>query len=528
MVHAPATLRVRFKFPEISTMRVLLLPLFFLAACAFAQTSPLNDTGQTQCFEGGVLAECTAANNGDGASHPRQDGRFGRDAQAGEASFDFTKICYSGEAAGSGECPADPPLGTGASDWACTRDNVTGLIWEVKTPANAGDLFTFAGASDYATTVTGASPQLCGAIDWRVPTRRELLSIVHHGTSSLAIDTSFFPNTLNGFFWSSDSIAPSPANAWAVSFNDGSTSAGGQTFDLRARLVSGNMPPEPEPRFVDNLDGTVTDAATWLMWDRCSWGQTLDGSNACTGPASVHNWEAALGIAITANAGAGHRGYSDWRLPNRTELESLVDITKATAPAIDTAAFPPTNTPPFFFWSSTVYTPSPALAWNVSFAINGETSAFSQPFGGLVRLVRSGQSFDALAAGIATEIVMITQAGAAAQSGVILPQQPVVEVRDANGNPVLAAGTNIIAAIASGGGTLTGTTTVATDVSGRATFTDLAISGTVGDRTLSFSAGALTPATSGTITLSTVPAAPIAVIATAGSAQATVSWMAPT
>ncbi|MEE4637726.1 MAG: DUF1566 domain-containing protein [Wenzhouxiangella sp.] len=505
-------------------MRVLLLPLFFLAACAFAQTSPLNDTGQTQCFEGGVLAECAAANTGDGASHPRQDGRFGRDAQAGEAGFDFTKICYSSEAAGSGACPEDPPLGTGANDWACTRDNVTGLVWEVKTPANAGVLFTFAGASDYATNVTGASPQLCGAIDWRVPTRRELLSIVHHGRSSPAIDTTFFPNSLSGFYWSSDSLAPDPADAWAVGFDDGSTAVGGKTLDLRVRLVSGNMPPEPNPRFVDSLDGTVTDPATGLMWDRCSWGQTLDGTNACTGPASSHSWQAALGIAITANT-ANHRGYYDWRLPNRTELEALVNIAEASGPTIDEAAFP--DTPPGFFRSSTVPTLIPTFAWYVNFS-NGGTSAGTQSNGFHVRLVRSGQSFDALAAGIATEIVMSTQPGAAARSGVPFPQQPIVEVRDANGNPVQATGTDITAAIASGGGTLTGTTTVATAANGRATFTDLAISGSVGDRTLSFSAGSLTPATSGTITLSTVPAAPIAVIATAGSAQATVYWTAPT
>jgi adhesin/invasin len=82
-------------------------------------------------------------------------------------------------------------------------------------------------------------------------------------------------------------------------------------------------------------------------------------------------------------------------------------------------------------------------------------------------------------------------------------------------------------AIASGEGTLTGTTTVATDASGQATFTDLAISGSVGDRTLSFSAGSLTPATSETITLSAGPATQMGIIAgdnqsaVAGTAVAT-------
>jgi len=89
----------------------------------------------------------------------------------------------------------------------------------------------------------------------------------------------------------------------------------------------------------------------------------------------------------------------------------------------------------------------------------------------------------------------------------------VVEVRDANGNPVTLAGINVTAAIASGGGSLTYTTTVATDANGRATFTDLAISGSVGDRTLTLSSGTLTAATSDTISLSAGPASTLAIFA---------------
>lgn len=537
-------------------MRVLLLPLFFLAACAFAQTAPLNDTGQTQCFDAGALDECTSANTGDGdqVSHPRQDGRFGRDAQAGagalaktgsgEAGFDFTKIANDGS-----ELADSAVLGSSATDWACTRDNVTGLIWEVKlddisqlrhrehlytwydgTDGNVGTNTcnsTLAQCNIESYKLAVKDVGLCGKTDWRVPTRRELLSIVHHGKSNLAIDTTFFPNTLLAY-WSSDLDAVSGefTGAWDVAFTDGGDTFAQVNASKYVRLVSGTVPPEPNPRFVDNLDGTVTDPATGLMWDRCVWGQT--GTDCFGGSAADLTWQQALRAAVTANAGAGHRGYNDWRLPNRTELESLVDITKATPPRINTTAFP--NTLSDFFWSSTVYTPSnefapnPDGAWVVSFGDGGSSAPFQTDVN-RVRLVRSGQSFDALAP---AALGIISQPSSAAQSGVEFPQQPVVEVRDANGDAVLAAGTGITAAIASGGGTLTGTTTVATDADGRATFTDLAIAGSVGDRTLSFSAGSLTPATSGTIFLLTEPDAPTAVMATAGSAQATVTWTAPT
>jgi hypothetical protein len=366
-----------------------------MSAPLFAQTSPLNDTGQTLCFDAATngMAECAAANTGDGSTHPRQDARFGRDAQAGggqltkigagEAGFDFTKIANNGS-----ELPASAALGSGPGDWACTRDNVTGLIWEVKTPANANDFFTFANASAVHAAAVNAA-QLCGFNDWRVPTRRELLSIVHHGRSNPAIDTTFFPNTQNSFYHSIDIFAPKPAQAWIVDFFVGQAGARSQSIGSHVRLVSGTIPPEPDPRFENNSDGTVTDPATGLMWDRCVWGQT--GTDCSGGSASTHNWQAALGTAVTANAGAGYLGYNDWRLPNRTELESLVDIARFD-PAIDTDAFP--NTPSTFFWSSTV-APSASAAWVVGFS-NGFLRTDLQTDVIQVRLVRSGQSFDAL------------------------------------------------------------------------------------------------------------------------------------
>ena len=225
---------------------IVLLLLTALASQGFAQgapTRPLNDTGTTQCFDAatGGLAPCTAANTGNASSHPRQDARFGRDAQAGagqltkigagEAGFDFTKIANNGS-----ELPVSAELGSGPTDWACTRDNVTGLIWEVKTPDNANATFTFANESAvHAAAVNTA--ELCGFNDWRVPTRRELLSIVHHGTSSPAIDTTFFPNTQSGFYWSSDIFSPIPASAWGVDFNVGNSDFFGQTGGSLVRLV---------------------------------------------------------------------------------------------------------------------------------------------------------------------------------------------------------------------------------------------------------------------------------------------------
>src|SRR5439155_1352850 len=92
-----------------------------------------------------------------------------------------------------------------------------------------------------------------------------------------------------------------------------------------------------------------------------------------------------------------------------------------------------------------------------------------------------------LTAGTATQLTVTTQPSATAQSGVPFAQQPVIQVRDASGNPVSQAGVTVTAAIATGSGTLGGTLTATTTETGVATFTNLAITGAAGDRTLSFS-----------------------------------------
>ncbi|NOT06984.1 MAG: hypothetical protein HOP28_02150, partial [Gemmatimonadales bacterium] len=120
--------------------------------------------------------------------------------------------------------------------------------------------------------------------------------------------------------------------------------------------------------------------------------------------------------------------------------------------------------------------------------------------------------------GAATQITMTTQPSATAQNGAVLAQQPAVQLRDDGGNAVSQAGVNVTAAIASGGGTLGGTAIVATNASGVATFAGLTITGTIGNRTLSFSSGILTPATSTAIGITAGAATKLA-ITTAPSAS---------
>jgi hypothetical protein len=110
-------------------------------------------------------------------------------------------------------------------------------------------------------------------------------------------------------------------------------------------------------------------------------------------------------------------------------------------------------------------------------------------------------------AGAASQIAITTQPSTAASSGAVFATQPVVRLRDASGNNVSQSGVTITASIASGTGTLGGTATASTNTSGVATFTNLSITSAAGAFTLRFASGSLTPATSGTITIS-VPTPP--------------------
>jgi len=73
--------------------------------------------------------------------------------------------------------------------------------------------------------------------------------------------------------------------------------------------------------FTDNGNGSVTDNNTGLMWQQGEGGQMM--------------WE----DAITYCEGLSLAGFTDWRLPNKNELNSIIDYEKRL-PAIDTNFFP--------------------------------------------------------------------------------------------------------------------------------------------------------------------------------------------
>jgi len=206
-------------------------------------------------------------------------------------------------------------------------DNVTGLMWQTY----MGEKLSYYDAFAKADTLS-----LGAYTDWRMPTLKELYSLIKFtGQSSgensitMYIDTNFFdqplgsPRPIDAQTWSANQYfgltMQADSTVFGVNFVDGRIKGYPQyqpgsnntvPRSMYARMVRGN-PAYGINDFVDNGDGTVTDLATGLMWQQADDGISRD-------------WEAALAYAENLNLG----GYTDWRLPNAKELQSIVDYTR--------------------------------------------------------------------------------------------------------------------------------------------------------------------------------------------------------
>ena len=100
--------------------------------------------------------------------------------------------------------------------WFMTRDNLTGLVWEIKTLENMKDLYNFKDALTYAENL-----ELGGYSDWRLPTAGELFSLVNLCSFAPAIDEEWFPNTLPENYWTSSTAPDDPEGIWRVRFGSG-------------------------------------------------------------------------------------------------------------------------------------------------------------------------------------------------------------------------------------------------------------------------------------------------------------------
>jgi len=263
-------------------------------------------------------------------------------------------------------------------------DNITGLMW-AKSPDMDGDGdIDAADKKTYDQAVAGAECyNLAGYDDWRLPTIKELYSLIifsgvdpsgYEGTSTDGlipfIDTDYFDfaygdtdagERIIDAQYASSNMYVDAELLFGVNFADGRIKGYGLTMPFGGgektffvQYVRG-VTDYGINDFTDNGNSTITDHATGLMWTQ------FDSDSAMT-------WEDALSYAENLEC-AGH---SDWRLPNVKELQSIVDYTRSPGTTNSAAIDPLLNCTSItneggqtdypFYWSATTHANWSAVA----------------------------------------------------------------------------------------------------------------------------------------------------------------------
>jgi hypothetical protein len=243
---------------------------------------------------------------------------------------------------------------------------------------------------------------LAGYDDWRLPTIKELYSlIVFSGTDPSGpqnagavpfIDTDNFvfeygdtsagERNIDSQYWSSTEYVSTTMNdaatIFGVNFADGRIKGYprdigrlGQPNTHFVLYVRGNSDYGIN-NYVDNGDGTITDTATGLMWSRSDSGEGMD-------------WEDALAWIRQKNA-ENYLGYNDWRLPNAKELQSIVDYARSPETTNSAAIDPLFEVTPItdergetdypFYWTSTTHANAAAGGNSAVYIAFGEAPGY--------------------------------------------------------------------------------------------------------------------------------------------------------
>lgn len=232
-------------------------------------------------------------------------------------------------------------------------DAVTGLMWQ---QVDGGEM-TIENAMIYCDNLV-----LGGYSDWRLPTPLEAYSIQNLQNNNPALNTNFFTTSAAEYWWTNAFQAGDNTKVWCTNSGGGignhpksETISAGGTKKFHVRAVRDIANPITIPyHYTDNGDGTITDNVTQLIWQKVPNAVAL-------------SWEQALSYAENLSLG----NYSDWRLPNIKELQSLNDESIAN-PSVTTTFFNSIGVKNY--WSSTTLKPNPsnpssAWYWNTQFGI---------------------------------------------------------------------------------------------------------------------------------------------------------------
>ena len=187
-------------------------------------------------------------------------------------------------------------------------DNYTGLEWQQEIDE---EIYNFENALDYCATLNYAGH----SSGWRLPEPLELLTIVDNSRNNPAIDITNFPNMTNiTYIWTSK--IKGKDNIWALNPSTGSIEYRSKKLASNVMCVhGGKMPNAVFASETVNGKIVVTDLSTGLMWQK-------------EGVSNGDSWLTALKYCEDSD----YAGYTDWRLPNKNELASLLNYNKLMPP----------------------------------------------------------------------------------------------------------------------------------------------------------------------------------------------------
>ena len=203
-------------------------------------------------------------------------------------------------------------------------DENTKLEWQ---RTISGDTYTF-----YQAITHCANLEYAGYDDWRLPTTKELASIMLQSSSGRVNTDYFVAGTGSRQFWTSKRYVSDTNKAWTINFGSSTTNVTERETGeaLYVICVRGEILPESSfTTFTKNGDEIVKDNVTGLMWHKT---------------VSEEYWSGALSYCESSTYG----GYTDWRLPNFNELLSIVNYDRYT-PTTDIPSITEKET----VWSST-------------------------------------------------------------------------------------------------------------------------------------------------------------------------------
>ncbi|HPS30703.1 MAG TPA: DUF1566 domain-containing protein [bacterium] len=253
-------------------------------------------TGETNCYSNQGRITCPS----EGEDFDGQDAQY--------AQYAIT-----------GHCVDKSYTITGTDPEEIVIDLNTDLQWQRKIPAAK---YEWDDAIDYCESLIYG-----GYDDWRLPAVEELRTVVNYGKPVVFIDEFFFPDVPADYFWTSEpNISKTKNYSWRVSFVSGAVISEYYSYDAATMCVRGDpLPQSVFSEIVIDDDTIVTDMLTGLSWTKETSGKT---------------WKDALNHCEALD----YAGYTDWRLPNINELDSLVNR-KKSLPASD---FPGMTTHVFF------------------------------------------------------------------------------------------------------------------------------------------------------------------------------------